>query len=225
MSDPTSRIPLPELPKLDQRDLDAIRGTLPGKLLGRMAALLAVFLLTLGFAGSVDLGLRQFLAVDLQHTPQLRLIVLFGLPGSVVLLQLLLEWRATRSAARQRLLAVAPASVPAGYFRIGPYTGSAANRAAFRRADGAHHAVLAWLKATSGAPLYLTGQSGCGKSSLLQAFVLPGLREAGFTVAEARAWQDRCWPWRPRCGGCQVARGGCRAARGRAPPLPATCAA
>ncbi len=32
--------------------------------------------------------------------------------------------------------------------------------------------------------------SGSGKSSVLSAFVLPALRDAGWTVVEARAWQD-----------------------------------
>jgi hypothetical protein len=39
-------------------------------------------------------------------------------------------------------------------------------------------------------PLYLTGDSGSGKSSVLNAFVLPALRDAGWTVIEARVWQD-----------------------------------
>ena len=40
-------------------------------------------------------------------------------------------------------------------------------------------------------PPYLTGDSGSGKSSILNAFVLPALHDAGWTVVEARAWQDR----------------------------------
>ncbi len=39
-------------------------------------------------------------------------------------------------------------------------------------------------------PLYLTGNSGSGKSSVLSAYVLPELRGDGWTVVEARAWQD-----------------------------------
>jgi predicted GTPase len=65
-----------------------------------------------------------------------------------------------------------------------------ADRAQFDRADQAHKKVLDWIKQTSGLPLYLTGDSGSGKSSLLNTFVLPGLRGAGWTVVEARAWQD-----------------------------------
>jgi hypothetical protein len=36
----------------------------------------------------------------------------------------------------------------------------------------------------------MTGDSGSGKSSVLNAFVLPGLREKGWTVVEARVWRD-----------------------------------
>ena len=39
-------------------------------------------------------------------------------------------------------------------------------------------------------PLYFTGDSGSGKSSLLNASLLPKLREEGWTIIEARAWQD-----------------------------------
>jgi hypothetical protein len=40
---------LPKLPELDKRDVEAIAGTLPGKLLGRTAALLALLALVLGW--------------------------------------------------------------------------------------------------------------------------------------------------------------------------------
>ena len=50
--------------------------------------------------------------------------------------------------------------------------------------------MLAWLKRADATPLYLTGDSGSGKSSVLNAYALPELREAGWTVVEARAWQD-----------------------------------
>ena len=47
-----------------------------------------------------------------------------------------------------------------------------------------------WLSRADAMPLYLTGDSGSGKSSVLNAYVLPELRDAGWTVVEARAWQD-----------------------------------
>jgi hypothetical protein len=87
-------------------------------------------------------------------------------------------------------LAVRVGSVPSGYFRIGSYLNTSEDRARFARADRAHEKVLAWIDQSAGLPLYLTGGSGSGKSSLLNASVLPALRELGWTVVEARAWQD-----------------------------------
>jgi energy-coupling factor transporter ATP-binding protein EcfA2 len=146
--------------------------------------------MVLAFAGLVDVGLREVLGVDLRNDRWLRFTVLFGLPGLVVLAQLFLEGKAARDKARLKRLAVTPAAVPAGYFRIGPYGSSPDDRKAFRRADQAELRVQCWLEAQEGAPLYLTGQSGCGKSSLLQAAVLPSLQQAGWTIIEARAWED-----------------------------------
>jgi hypothetical protein len=83
-----------------------------------------------------------------------------------------------------------PGVEQSGYFRIGPYLNTAEDRAKFDRADRAHEKVLSWIERSAGMPLYLTGDSGSGKSSLLNAFVLPALRDRGWTVVEARAWQD-----------------------------------
>jgi len=60
---------LPKLPELDKEDVDAVRSFLPGKLLGRTAALLSLALLVLGFAGLVDQGLKRLLDLDLSATP------------------------------------------------------------------------------------------------------------------------------------------------------------
>src|SRR6516162_5862655 len=62
-----------------------------------------------------------------------------------------------------------------GYFRVGPYSESADDRSRYTRADDAHKRVLEWLAQTDQPVLYLTGLSGTGKSSLLYAYVLPGL--------------------------------------------------
>ena len=50
--------------------------------------------------------------------------------------------------------------------------------------------MLKWLENATVLPLYLSGDSGSGKSSLLNASVLPALREKGWTVVTARAYQD-----------------------------------
>lgn len=63
------------------------------------------------------------------------------------------------------------------YFLIGPY--GEEQRGRYTRADGMHVTVLRWLQKTDEIILVLTGSSGTGKSSLLNAFVIPELREAG----------------------------------------------
>jgi hypothetical protein len=162
----------------------------PRHTLGRLAALVALALLVLSALGIIDQALAQRLGVDLTFTPQLRIPTLFVLPALVLLAQAILEFHTRRTVARQRLLAFAPAAVPAGYFRIGPYRDTPTDRAAFTRADNAHLHIREWLERAAGAPLYLTGQSGCGKSSLIDASVIPALRDAGFATGQARAWQN-----------------------------------
>jgi hypothetical protein len=174
---------------LDKADVRAIRSFLPGKVLGRTAALLALVVLVLGFAGSVDVGLQRILGFPLEPR-WLKHTLLFGIPVLIVGAQILAEWRADRSRRQAQSLAVKIEAVQEGYFRIGPYLDSAEDRAKFDRADQAHVKVMDWLSRADAMPLYLTGDSGSGKCSVLNAYVLPELRDAGWTVVEARAWQD-----------------------------------
>ena len=58
---PTVAAGTPKLLELDKKDVEAVRSFLPGKVLGRTAALLALVVLVLGFAGSLDVGLERFL--------------------------------------------------------------------------------------------------------------------------------------------------------------------
>jgi hypothetical protein len=74
----------------------------------------------------------------------------------------------------------------ADYFLIGPYP----EGREFRRADGMHDKVLGWVRQSRERVLILTGQSGTGKSSLLQAFVIPQLRAAGGAVVLVRSFDD-----------------------------------
>jgi chloramphenicol 3-O-phosphotransferase len=179
----------PKLLELDKRDVEAVRSFLPGKVLGRTAALLALVVLVLGFAGSLDVAVEKFLGFPLEP-PWLKYAVLIGLPVLIVGAQIVAEWQAERQRKQAQALAVKVDAVPEGYFRIGPYLDTAEDRAKFDRADRIHEKVVAWIKRSDAAPLYLTGDSGSGKSSVLSAFALPELREAGWTVVEARAWQD-----------------------------------
>jgi hypothetical protein len=49
----------PKLLELDRADIQAVRSFLSGKVLGRSAALLALVLLVLGYAGSLDVALEE----------------------------------------------------------------------------------------------------------------------------------------------------------------------
>ena len=116
--------------------------------------------------------------------------LLIGLPFLVVVVQALVEWRAERGRRALQALAVQVGAEQSGYFRIGPYLNTAEDRAKFSRMDRTQTKVLEWIERSACIPLYLTGDSGSGKTSLLNAFVLPALRDHGWTVVETRAWQD-----------------------------------
>jgi hypothetical protein len=68
-----------------------------------------------------------------------------------------------------------PAAAEADYFYVGPYPESRRKR--YDRADGIHREVFSWLKGTKEPIVVLSGLSGTGKTSLLEAFVIPELRE------------------------------------------------
>jgi Leucine-rich repeat (LRR) protein len=183
------RQPPPKLPSLDKADLSAIRSFLPGKVLGRTSALLAALLAVLLYTTPLDRALEGFLGFPLEP-PWLWHSLLLGTVVLIVLAQILAEWRSERRRREARALAVKIEAAQEGYFRIGPYLDTADDAAKFDRADRAHEKVLDWIRQSAAMPLYLTGDSGSGKSSLLNSFVLPALRGAGWTVVEARAWQD-----------------------------------
>ena len=122
--------------------------------------------------------------------PWLNPVLLIGLPIFVIAMQLLNEWQARRNRRRAVELAIKPALVPEDYFRIGPYFDSEWDHANFARPDQAHKRVREWLRQSSSVPLYLTGDSGSGKTSLLNAFVIPVFRKDGWTVTAVRIGQD-----------------------------------
>jgi hypothetical protein len=180
---------IPKLPELDKEDVKAIRSFLPGKLLGRTAAFLSLVALVLGFVLIIKVGIHQIPELE-NAIPAWAYIGLFGLCILVVVIQVVLELLGERTRRAMQMLAVKPGAEQTGYFRIGPYRNTPEDRAKFKRADHADEKALAWIEASDHIPLYLCGDSGSGKSSLLNAFVLPKLREREWTVVEARAWQD-----------------------------------
>ena len=181
-----------ELAKLvapGEENVKAIRSFLPGKLLGRTAVVLAMVLAVFWYITPLHEALEKFVGFSLQPL-WLWNTLLLGIPVLVAIAQVTAEGIAERHRKQAQALAVKIDAVPEGYFRIGPYLDTAEDRAKFDRADRIHERVLDWLKRADTTPLYLTGDSGSGKSSVLNAYALPELREAGWTVVEARAWQD-----------------------------------
>jgi hypothetical protein len=110
----------------------------------------------------------------------------------MALFSLYLEWRTLQDRRTARRLASGGGEPKPGYFRIGPYLDKPEDIRAYRRADEDHIRVLEWLAnpGTLAVPLYLTGDSGAGKSSLLNAFVSPQLKQQSWTVFSARAYRD-----------------------------------
>jgi Leucine-rich repeat (LRR) protein len=182
-----SNFELPKLPQLSEDDVKAVRGFLPGKLLGRTAAILSLVLLVLGFSGAVGKGLQYVFNIDL---PWWGYAILLALALLAVVAQVLSEWLSERNRQAKQKLAIQTGAAQTGYFRIGPYQDTEIDRARFSRPDRAEEKALDWIRKSGQLPLYFTGDSGSGKSSLLNASLLPKLRTEGWTVVEARAWQD-----------------------------------
>jgi hypothetical protein len=95
-------------------------------------------------------------------------------------------WRQKRRA----VMALEPvlATTVDAYFRLDPYIKQ--SPATFHREDGAHEKVLEWVRGTNRPLLFLSGASGAGKSSVLEGYVLPTLREEGWRVVEVRDYAD-----------------------------------
>ena len=90
---------------LDKADVSAVRSFLPGKVLGRTAALLALVVLVAGLATSADLGLEKFLGFPIEP-PWLKYTLVFGAPVVIVVAQILAEWRAEKRRRKAQALAV-----------------------------------------------------------------------------------------------------------------------
>ncbi|MCX7382979.1 MAG: hypothetical protein NT133_16555, partial [Alphaproteobacteria bacterium] len=179
---------LPKMPGMDSAAVKAVRDSFVGKWLGRWAVLVGIIVLVLGTTQGANLALQNFGLV--LPWPLLHNTLLFGLPALVIALQLANEWNAARNRKAAMDLAIKPAAVPTGYFRIAPYLATDKDRKAFGRADQAHVRALGWLSDADTTPLYLTGDSGAGKSSLLNAFVLPAMLAQGWVISPVRAGAD-----------------------------------
>jgi hypothetical protein len=168
---------------------DRLDRTLFGSLLGQSVVLLvtvALYLATLAllyrsFRADLpafredfgDLGLWAFVLA-----PVVAIIAFSLIPTTAQ------AWRQ----ARLRRLSVDLTDRKPGAFRLSPYGARDADD--YRRPDGADEAAFKWLGESRESLLYLSGASGAGKSSLLEASVLPRLREKGWETLSLRVYAD-----------------------------------
>jgi hypothetical protein len=74
------------------------------------------------------------------------------------------------------------------YFRLTPFETNEAK--SFHRADSAADDICRWIEASSQPILYLSGQSGVGKSSLINAAIVPYMTATKWVVASLRPYDS-----------------------------------
>jgi hypothetical protein len=94
------------------------------------------------------------------------------------------EWREERKRYRLSVDGIRGQIVDPTYFRLTPY--QADDKDHFTRPDDAVKAAIKWITGASVPLLYLSGQSGVGKSSLVNAAIVPSLTDAGWVVVTVR---------------------------------------
>jgi Leucine-rich repeat (LRR) protein len=118
-------------------------------------------------------------------------VLIVGFAPSYIILYIVVPqaWRRYRKARRDAITLVEnPDADRIKYFRLDPYIPATPQE--FRREDDAQNDVLRWIRETTRPVLFLSGVSGCGKSSVLEAYVLPMLRADGWRVELIRSFGD-----------------------------------
>ena len=111
-------------------------------------------------------------------------------PIAAVFLLHTLPSLAKRIRKRRLNAAIVKGQLKKGYCRLSPLDEDSQDT--FDRPDGAHEKVYGWIRKTQEPILFLSGMSGCGKSSLLDASVLPRLRKQSpaYITLSLRSFED-----------------------------------
>jgi hypothetical protein len=142
---------------------------------GRFVKAWGAYVVTIGVIIGAWTTLKDHLAkLNLGVLEPWKYLLVFGIPVLIALIHIAVGFRKGRLDRRRREWSTKGPPKP-GYFRLTPYQSD--DRKDFHRVDGAHERVLSWLRDTDQILLYLTGRSGSGKSSLLNAFVIPSILE------------------------------------------------
>ncbi len=158
----------------------------------------ALFLLMVAYATTIVAALfkwqeiAQKWAAAFPGTPVMWLFVVAFAPVFVpVAVVIHRRWRTAGLERRVRDISEHRLNFHLGHFRTGPYGGTKEDRKAYARTDLAHETALTRLRSAAGKGepfFFLHSQSGCGKTSLLQAFVMPALEEAGWRIIALRGY-------------------------------------
>ncbi|MGZ0165870.1 MAG: leucine-rich repeat domain-containing protein, partial [Planctomycetales bacterium] len=162
------------VPQPDSPDPDVVRAA------GVVKAVKFLWGFKLWIAGLGTFGVAAWAASQWVGVwPLWMLYTLFAaavLPVVVGLFELQSRWVRRRRQRRLEDYRLEHTVAEPGRFRLSPWQDTPDDRKRFKRPDGLHKRVTEWIRQSTLPLLYLTGSSGSGKSSLLNAAVLPELR-------------------------------------------------
>jgi hypothetical protein len=191
-----------EIPSMAERPTDhtedtsttgarsAVRETWFGVTLLRATALVALISSYLAAIGVVlRFFSKEFQTFEAQEPTLFWLLLLFPVLFIGCFSVAPEAWRRFRQARRKALSLMEPHDPSLSrdpYFRLDPYV--TASPTEFKREDKAHEHALHWLRTSTRPVLFLSGVSGSGKSSILEAYALPMLRQQEWRVEVIRSF-------------------------------------